>query len=539
MDHREQAAVQAAEQATEQAAAQVAAQATAQAAGQATEHAAEQAAEETDLKEESRRENSEQYRIRLDKAEDLRRQGIDPFDGSFAPTHHAADILDGYERLENTGVAVAGRIMGKRTMGKASFAHIQDRSGQIQVYIRQDDVGEDAYILFKALDIGDIIGVAGRVFATRTGEISIHSEQFALLSKALRPLPEKWHGLKDVEIRYRNRHIDLITNPEVRDIFVARSRIMQETRSFLTGKGFLEVETPTLHHVAAGAAAKPFITHHNTLDIDLYMRIALELHLKRLIVGGLERVFEIGRVFRNEGIDTKHNPEFTLMELYQAYANYHDMMDITEDLIRTVCVRLRGTAEIQYQGQDVDLASPWRRATMAELVREYTGADFEAWTDDAQAVRVAADLGVAVKKGDSRGRVLYAIFDALVEEKLIQPVFVIGYPVEVSPLAKTLKDDPRLVARFELFITGREFANAYSELNDPVEQRRRFVAQTEQMAGGDEEAHQVDDDYVAALEQGMPPTGGLGIGMDRLVMLLTDAASIRDVILFPTMRRVL
>ena len=501
------------------------------------EQAAGQATEDSGQSDEVFRETGEQQRIRLDKAEALRHQGIDPFDGRFVPTYHAADILTGYERLENTGVAVAGRIMGKRAMGKASFAHIQDRSGQIQAYLRQDDVGQESYALFKDLDIGDLIGVEGRVFTTRTGEISIHAQRLTLLSKALRPLPEKWHGLKDVELRYRYRHVDLIANPEVRDTFITRSRVMQETRAFLTGKGFLEVETPTLHHVAAGAAAKPFITHHNALDIDLYMRIALELHLKRLIVGGLERVFEIGRVFRNEGIDTRHNPEFTLMELYQAYADYHDMMDITEDLIRTICLRIRGTAEIQYQGQDVDLASPWRRATMAELVREYTGADFGAWADDAQARRAAADLGVAVREGDSRGRVLYAIFDALVEERLVQPVFVIGYPVEVSPLAKISKEDHRLVDRFELFITGREFANAYSELNDPVEQRRRFVAQTVQMAGGDEEAHQVDDDYVAALEQGMPPTGGLGIGMDRLVMLITDAASIRDVILFPTMRR--
>ena len=479
---------------------------------------------------------SEQQRIRLEKAEELRRQGIDPYDAPFTPTHHANEIIARYEMLEGHSVAVAGRIMAKRGMGKASFAHIQDLSGQIQVYIRQDDVGEDAYGIFKTLDLGDIVGVDGKVFTTRTGEISIHGDGFVLLSKALRGLPEKWHGLKDVEIRYRSRHVDLIANPEVKDVFIARSRIIQETRRFLAGKGFLEVETPTLHAVAAGAAAKPFITHHNALDIELYMRIALELHLKRLIVGGLERVYEIGRVFRNEGIDTKHNPEFTLMELYQAYADYHDMMDITEELIRTVCKTIRGSARISYQGVDVDLESPWRRAPMADLVKEHTGADFNAWADDAQARQAAADLGVAVKKDDSCGRVLYAIFDALVEEKLTQPTFVVGYPVEVSPLAKILKEDPRLTARFELFITGREFANAYSELNDPVEQRQRFLAQMERMAGGDEEAHRMDEDFVAALEQGMPPTGGLGIGMDRLVMLITDAASIRDVILFPTMR---
>ncbi|MCL1848904.1 MAG: lysine--tRNA ligase [Clostridiales bacterium] len=479
---------------------------------------------------------TEQQRIRIEKTEALRAQGIDPFDMPFTQTHHAEEILTAYDKLEGQGVAVAGRMMAKRAMGKATFAHIQDLSGQIQVYIRQDDVGEEAYNLFRSLDLGDIIGVEGKVFTTRTGEISIHGEGVVLLSKALRPLPEKWHGLKDVEIRYRQRHVDLIANPEVKGVFIARSRIIQETRRFLSEKGFLEVETPTMHTVAAGAAAKPFATHHNALDIDMYMRIALELHLKRLIVGGLEKVFEIGRVFRNEGIDTRHNPEFTLMELYQAYADYHTMMRLTEDLIRSVCLSVKGTARLQYQGQDIDLESPWRRAEMADLVKEHTGADYHAWTDDAQARRAAESLGVPVKKDDTCGRVLYEIFDALVEEKLIQPVFVIGYPVEVSPLAKTLKDDPRLTARFELFVAGRELANAYSELNDPIEQRLRFLAQREQLAVGDEEAHEMDEDYVAALEQGMPPTGGLGIGMDRLVMLITDAASIRDVILFPAMR---
>ena len=481
-------------------------------------------------------ESSEQHRVRLEKTEALRRLGLDPFDGRFTQTHHADEILAGYAELENRTVAVAGRMMAKRTMGKVSFAHIQDLSGQIQIYARLDDLGEEAYDLLKALDLGDIIGVGGKVFKTRTGEISVHAENLTLLSKALRPLPEKWHGLKDIDTRYRSRHLDLIANPEVKNVFITRSRIIQETRRYLSDKGFLEVETPTLHHVAAGAAAKPFITHHNALDMDLFMRIALELHLKRLIVGGFERVFEIGRVFRNEGISTRHNPEFTLMELYQAYADYRDMMDLTEDLIRSVCLTIRGTARISYQGQEVDLESPWRRATMTELVKEHTAADYDSWQDDAAARRAAADLGVPVKKDDSRDRVLYEIFDALVEDKLIQPVFVIGYPLEVSPLAKPLKDNPRLTARFELFITGREFANAYSELNDPVEQRHRFQAQARQMASGDEEAHQVDEDFVAALEQGMPPTGGLGVGMDRLIMLLTDAASIRDVILFPTMR---
>ncbi|MDR0470075.1 MAG: lysine--tRNA ligase [Peptococcaceae bacterium] len=479
---------------------------------------------------------SEQQQIRREKMEELRRQGIDPYGARYEQTHHAADILKSYGELEGKTVSAAGRMMAKRAMGKASFAHIQDLSGQIQVYVRQDDVGEEAYTIFKALDLGDIIGVKGRVFMTRTGEISIHADEIVLLSKALRPLPEKWHGLKDVEIRYRQRHLDLIANPEVKDVFITRSRIIQEMRNYLSAKGFLEVETPTLHNVAAGAAAKPFITHHNALDIDLYMRIALELHLKRLIVGGLERVFEVGRVFRNEGMDTRHNPEFTLMELYQAYADYHDIMDLTEDLIRAVCLKVKGTARLHYQGNDIDLESPWRRATMAELVKEYTGADYAAWADDGMARQAATDLGVAVKKDDARGRVLLSIFEEKVEENLMQPIFVTGHPVDVSPLAITLKDQPELTARFELFITGREYANAYSELNDPIEQKLRFMMQAEQMARGDEEAQAVDYDYVAALEQGMPPTGGLGIGIDRLVMLVTDSASIRDVILFPTMR---
>ncbi len=486
--------------------------------------------------EELRQELSEQQRIRREKMESLRQQGLDPFGGRFQQSHHASDILAGYDRLAGQTVALAGRMMAKRGMGKASFAHIQDVSGQIQVYIRKDDVGEEAYAIFKTLDLGDILGISGKVFTTRTGEISVHAEKVELLAKALRPLPEKWHGLKDVETRYRQRHLDLIANPEVKDVFIARSRIIQETRNYLGAKGFLEVETPTLHTVAAGAAAKPFTTHHNALDIDLYMRIALELHLKRLIVGGLERVFEIGRVFRNEGISTRHNPEFTLLELYQAYADYNDIMDLTEELIRAVCIKVKGTAKITYQGAEVDLESPWRRVTMAELVKEHTGADFDGWADDESARRAAADLGVAVEKDATKGRVLLMIFEDKVEDKLIQPTFVMGHPVDVSPLAKKLDANPQLTARFELFITGREFANAYSELNDPIEQKQRFVAQMEQAAKGDEEAQAVDDDFVTALEQGMPPTGGLGIGMDRLVMLITDAASIRDVILFPTMR---
>ena len=490
-----------------------------------------------EMSEEARRaELSEQHRVRMEKMEALRAQGIDPFGGRYEQTHHAREILDNYEEMEGRTVSVAGRIMAKRVMGKAAFCHIQDLSGQIQFYIRRDDVGEEPYAVFKSLDLGDIVGVTGKVFKTKTGETSVHADAFVLLSKALRPLPEKWHGLKDVETRYRQRHLDLIANPEVKDVFITRSRVIQEIRNYLAGKDFLEVETPTLHNVAAGAAARPFITHHNALDIDLYMRIALELHLKRLIVGGLERVYELGRVFRNEGIDTRHNPEFTLMELYQAYADYHDIMDLTEDMIRTICLKVKGTAKLTYQGQEIDLESPWRRVSMAQLVKEHTGEDYHAWSDDEAARQAAARQGVEVAEDATRGRVLQAIFDEKVEERLIQPTFVMDHPIDVSPLAKKKVDFPELTDRFELFMTGREYGNAFSELNDPVDQRQRFMKQMEERAKGDEEAQMMDEDFVAALEQGMPPTGGLGIGIDRLVMLLTDAPSIRDVILFPTLR---
>ena len=445
-------------------------------------HLTEEIVNAQEREEERRAELSEQHRIRLEKMEALRARGIDPFGGRYEQTHHAREILEHYEALEEQKVSIAGRIMAKRVMGKAAFCHVQDLSGQIQAYIRRDDVGEEAYALFKSLDLGDLVGIEGKVFKTKTGEISVHAQAFVLLSKALRPLPEKWHGLKDVEMRYRQRHVDLIVNPEVKDVFITRSRVIQEIRSYLTEKGFLEVETPTLHNVAAGAAARPFITHHNALDIDLYMRIALELHLKRLIVGGLERVFELGRVFRNEGIDTRHNPEFTLMELYQAYADYHDIMDLTEDLIRSVSRKVRGTAKVMYQGQEIDLESPWRRVSMAQLVKEYTGADYEAWPDAAAARQAAGELGVAVAADASRGRVLQAIFDEKVEEKLIQPTFVMDHPIEVSPLAKRKADNPDLTDRFELFMTGREYANAFSELNDPVDQRQRFLRQMEERA---------------------------------------------------------
>lgn len=479
---------------------------------------------------------SEQQQIRLEKMEALKNEGLNPYGGKYLQSHHAQDVRDHYETLEGQTVQIAGRMMARRGMGKASFVHLQDQTGQVQAYVRKDEIGDEAYDRFKSLDLGDILGIRGRVFKTKTGEISIHAESFQLLSKALRPLPEKWHGLKDVEMRYRQRHLDLIVNPQVKDVFITRSRIIQALRNILAGQGFLEVETPTLHVIPGGAAARPFVTHHNALDMQLFMRIALELHLKRLVVGGLEKVYELGRVFRNEGISTRHNPEFTLMELYQAYADYHDIMDLTETLIREICRQVKGTAVISYQGETIDLETPWRRVSMAQLVLEHTGTDYHKWADLDEAKAAAASLGVPVDKADTKGKVLQEIFENKVEGHLIQPTFVMDHPIDVSPLAKQKPEDPQLTERFELFITAREFGNAYSELNDPVEQRRRFVMQMEARASGDEEAQMMDEDFVMALEQGMPPTGGLGIGIDRLVMLLTDAPSIRDVILFPTLR---
>jgi len=390
--------------------------------------------------------------------------------------------------------------------------------------------------LFKSLDLGDIIGVQGHVFRTRTEEVTVWAKEFVLLSKSLRPLPEKWHGLKDVELRYRQRHVDLIVNPEVKKVFILRSKIIQAMRRYLDEQGFLEVETPTMHSIPGGASARPFITHHNALDLDLYMRIALELHLKRLIVGGMEKVYEIGRVFRNEGISTRHNPEFTMMELYQAYADYHDMMALTEKMIAHLAQEVLGTQKVMYQGTEIDLTPPWPRLTMVDAVRKYTGADYQEWASDEQARQAAADLGVSVSADATKGMVLSELFEEKVEEKLIQPTFVIDYPIEISPLAKRREDDPNFTYRFEVFITAREFGNAFSELNDPLDQRERFEKQMEQRAQGDEEAQMHDEDFVRALEVGMPPTGGLGIGIDRLIMLLTDSPSIRDVILFPTLR---
>jgi len=485
---------------------------------------------------EQKQETNEQMEIRLEKLKALTEKGINPFGGRFERTHYADEIKENAEQLLEKDVIIAGRLMAKRTMGKASFAHIQDYSGQIQIYVRLNDVGAESYDLFKSLDLGDIIGIKGHVFCTHTGETSVYVKELVLLTKSLRPLPEKWHGLKDVELRYRQRHIDLIANPEVKKVFVLRSKIIQAMRRYLDKQGFLEVETPTMHSIPGGASARPFITHHNALDIDLYMRIALELHLKRLIVGGLEKVYEIGRVFRNEGISTRHNPEFTMIELYQAYGDYHDMMNLTENMIAHLSQEVLGTQKVMYQGTEIDLTPPWTRMTMVDAVKKYTGADYYQWESDEQARKRAKDLGVAVPAVATKGMVLSELFEQKVEQNIVQPMFIIDYPIDISPLAKRREDDPNFTYRFEVFITAREFGNAFSELNDPIDQRTRFQKQMEQRAHGDEEAQMHDEDFVRALEVGMPPTGGLGIGVDRLIMLLTDSPSIRDVILFPTLR---
>ncbi|WP_397376139.1 lysine--tRNA ligase [Paenibacillus sp. sptzw28] len=486
---------------------------------------------------------SELLQIRRDKLDQLRGLGIDPFGGKFERTHNAKEILDAYdnvskEELETQGVEVslAGRIMQKRGMGKAGFAHIQDLSGKIQIYARKDTVNESEYQAFELLDIGDIIGVRGVVFKTNTGETSVKAKEIAVLSKSLLPLPEKYHGLKDVELRYRQRYVDLIVNPEVQQTFITRSRIIQSMRRYLDSRGYLEVETPTLHAIAGGATARPFITHHNALDMQLYMRIAIELHLKRLIVGGMERVYEIGRVYRNEGISTRHNPEFTMIELYEAYADYKDIMALTESVIAHVAQDVLGTTKINYQGQEVDLSPGWRRVSMLDLVKEATGVDFSAQMTDEEAHQHAKAHNVKVEPHMSFGHIVNAFFEEFVEHTLIQPTFVTGHPVAISPLAKKSEADPRFTDRFELFIVAREHANAFTELNDPIDQRQRFESQLVEREQGNDEAHEMDEDFIRALEYGMPPTGGLGIGIDRLVMLLTDAPSIRDVLLFPLMR---
>ena len=476
---------------------------------------------------------TEVLRVRRDKLSSLMQAGCNPYQiTKFDQTHHAQQIKDTYTDGEEMNVSVAGRIMSKRIMGKAGFAHLQDGSGSIQLYVSRDSLGEENYAAFKSMDIGDIVGVKGYVFTTRTGEISVHAQSVTLLSKSLQVLPEKYHGLKDTDARYRQRYVDLI----VRDVFVKRSRIISEIRRVLDDRGFLEVETPVLHTIAGGANARPFITHHNTLDIDMYLRIALELHLKRLIVGGFERVYEIGRVFRNEGMDTRHNPEFTLLELYQAYTDFNGMMDLTEELIRTVAKNVLGTAQITYGGVAIDLDKPFERLSMKDAVKKYSGVDFDTLAD-LEAARAAAKAhGIAYEERHEKGDILNLFFEEYCEEKLIQPTFITGHPVEISPLAKRIPGNEAYTERFELFIVGREHANAFSELNDPIDQRARFEAQAALKAAGDDEACDVDEDFLCALEYGMPPTGGLGIGVDRLVMLLTDTASIRDCLLFPTMK---
>ncbi|WP_003544936.1 lysine--tRNA ligase [Desulfotomaculum nigrificans] len=479
---------------------------------------------------------NELMKVRREKLNELISQGIDPYGQKFERTHLTADIINNFAAMEGQTVVIAGRIMAKRVMGKASFANLQDSAGNIQIYARLDDLGAEEYSRFEKLDIGDIIGCSGKVFKTRKGEITVHIEKYTMLAKSLRPLPEKWHGLKDVDLRYRQRYVDLIVNPEVKQTFVIRSRIVRAIRNYLDQRGFLEVETPMMHPIAGGASARPFITHHNALDMNLYMRIAPELYLKRLLVGGFDKVYEINRNFRNEGISTKHNPEFTSLELYQAYGDYHDMMDLTEDLISHVAREVLGTTTLEYEGVEISLAKPWRRVPMLEIVKEHSGLDFTQLKDDQAAYDAAKGLGLEIEPGAKWGDILNTVFEEMVEEKLIQPTFVIDYPVEISPLAKRHKEHPELTYRFELFIYGREMANAFSELNDPIDQKGRFLAQVEKREAGDDEAQMYDEDFVQALEYGMPPAGGLGIGIDRLVMLLTNSSSIRDVILFPLMR---
>jgi len=474
--------------------------------------------------------------IRRNKLENIRKLGFEPYADKYERSHMSVQIVEDFTELEGKKASIAGRIMSKRDQGKVTFIHVHDMAGKLQSYIRKDEVGEKTYELVKILDIGDIVGVSGTVFRTHKGEISIRAEEVKLLSKSLRPLPEKFHGLTNVEIRYRQRYLDLIMNTEVRETFVTRSKIIKAMREYLENQGFLEVETPTLMSIPGGAVARPFITHHNALDIDLYLRIALELSLKRLIVGGFEKVFEIGRNFRNEGISIKHNPEFTMMELYQAYANYEDIMNLMEDMIVYIVQKIHNKLEIEYQGEKINFSKPWRRIRMLDAIKQYAGVDFQEISSDEEARKAAKAKNLVIKEDDNKGKIINAFFEEFVEPKLIQPTFVIGHPVEVSPLAKRNAFSPEYTDRFEAFIYGREIGNAFSELNDPIDQRQRFEKQMLEREKGDEEAHMMDEDFIQALEYGLPPTGGLGVGIDRLVMLLTDSASIRDVILFPTMR---
>lgn len=477
--------------------------------------------------------------VRKEKLEELQKNGKDPFNVTkYNRTHTAGKVKENYDELEGKDVSVAGRIIAKRIMGKASFCTIQDSDEKIQSYVSINDLGEESYKLFKTYDIGDFIGIKGFVFKTRTEEISVHAKEVTLLSKSLRPLPEKFHGLKDTDLRYRQRYVDLIVNPEVKDTFIIRSKIISNFRKILDEKGYLEVETPVLNTISGGATAKPFMTHHNALNIDMYLRIATELNLKRLIVGGFDKVYEIGRIFRNEGMDIRHNPEFTSLELYSAYENIYDMMDITEELFSRTAQDVLGTTKITYQGKEYDLTPGWKRISMIDSIKEACGVDFNKIQTDEEAVKLAKERGIEIpdKTKETRGDVISLFFDEYVEKTLEQPTFIYNYPIEISPLAKKCEDDPRLTQRFEVFIGGREYGNAFSELNDPIDQFERFKKQVEAREAGDDEAGMMDEDYIQALEIGLPPTGGLGIGMDRFIMLLTDSASIRDALLFPTMK---
>jgi lysyl-tRNA synthetase, class II len=486
---------------------------------------------------------NDQLKVRREKLHNLREQGLDPFGKRFERTHTSKELVelyDGFSKEEidekNVTVTIAGRIKTKRGKGKAGFTHIQDLTGQIQLYIRKDEVGDEQYEIFNVSDLGDIVGVTGTVFKTKVGELSIKVTEYQILTKALRPLPEKFHGLKDVEQRYRQRYLDLIVNPETKDTFIARSQIIRSMRRYLDDHGYLEVETPMMHSIPGGASARPFVTHHNALDIPLYMRIAIELHLKRLIVGGLEKVYEIGRVFRNEGVSTRHNPEFTMIELYEAYADYKDIMNLTENLIAHIAQEVLGTTTVQYGDVEVNLKPEWKRLHMVDAIKEYTGVDFWKEMSTEEARQLAKENGIEIKDSMLYGHIVNEFFEQRVEEKLIQPTFIYGHPIEISPLAKKNPEDERFTDRFELFIVAREHANAFTELNDPIDQRERFEAQLKEREQGNDEAHMMDEDFVESLEYGMPPTGGLGIGIDRLVMLLTNSPSIRDVLLFPQMR---
>lgn len=491
-------------------------------------------------------EMNDQMLVRREKLQELRDLGIDPFGKKFVRSGDSKSLHQEWDEFskeelhdkeDESAVAIAGRLMTKRGKGKAGFAHVKDITGQIQIYVRKDQVGDEQFEIWKHADLGDIVGVKGVMFKTNTGELSVKAKEFTVLTKSLRPLPDKYHGLQDIEQRYRQRYLDLITSEESTKTFITRSQIIQEMRTYLNNKGFLEVETPMMHQIAGGASARPFVTHHNALDATLYMRIAIELHLKRLIVGGLEKVYEIGRVFRNEGVSTRHNPEFTMIELYEAYADYNDIMDLTESMVAAIAEKVLGSTTVQYGEESIDLAPNWRRWHMVDAVKEYTGVDFYEVKTDEEGHTLAKEHNIEVEDRMTYGHILNEFFEQRVEEKLIQPTFIYGHPIEISPLAKKNPEDPRFTDRFELFIVGREHANAFTELNDPIDQRERFEAQMKEKDQGNDEAHEMDDDFIEALEYGMPPTGGLGIGIDRLVMLLTNSASIRDVLLFPYMRQ--